>query len=380
MSNIDKARKWIVEGTNDAVFHGGIFWEKLNYDFGRISELGHTIIPADVIDAWYPPAPAVSRVLRENLEHIIHTCPPARPQSLIKTISQTREVPERLISCGTGSSQLIFLLLETLLTRKDLAMIIDPMYGEYLHVLENVVGCKIVSHILKAKNNFQISLNQIIKDVIQHKPKVIVIVNPNSPAGTYLSRAQVQELIAATPNKTMIVIDETYIEYVGKHESCETLVDQHPNLCILKSMSKVYALSGLRVGYLIANANITKRLISRIPPWSVSLPGQIAAIAALSNWKYYAEKIEKTHKLEALLFRELAKLPGLIPFPSVTNFILCQLRKITASQLIEKLRDKGVYIRNCDSMSKQFHNHFVRITVLDQESNNKVLHAIKSIL
>ncbi|MFA4872885.1 MAG: histidinol-phosphate transaminase [Patescibacteria group bacterium] len=377
MSNTGKMRKGQIDV---AAFHGGSFWEKFKYDFSRISELGHTIIPADVLDAWYPPAPAVSQVLRKHLEHIIHTSPPARPQSLIKTISQTREVPERLISCGTGSSQLIFLLLEILFTQKDLAMIIDPMYGEYLHVMEKVVGCKIVSHALKPENNFQVSLSQLIKDVIQHKPKVVVIVNPNSPAGTYMTRAQVQEFIAAVPKNTMIIVDETYIEYVGHHESCETLVDQHPNLCILKSMSKIYALSGLRVGYLIANASITKSLILRIPPWSVSLPGQMAAIAAISNWKYYAKKIEKTHKLEKLLFRELAKLPGLVTFPSVTNFILCQLKKISASLLIEKLKDKGVYIRNCDSMSKQFHNHFVRITVLDQESNNRVLHAIKGIL
>ncbi len=377
MKNTGKMKKALIDVP---AFHGGIFWEKLKYDFSRISELGHSIIPADVLDAWYPPAPAVSQVLRKHLERIIHTCPPARPQSLIKTISQTRDVPERLISCGSGSSQLIFLLLEILLTQKDLAMIIDPMYGEYLHVMEKVVGCKIVSHTLKPENNFQVSLSQLIKDVTRHKPKVVVIVNPNSPAGTFMSRAQVQELIAATPRKTMIVIDETYIEYVGTYESCETLVEQYPNLCILKSMSKIYALSGLRVGYLIANANITKMLVSRIPPWSMSLPGQMAAIAAFSNWKYYAKKIEKTHKLEKLLCRELAKLSGLVTFPSVTNFILCKLKKISASLLIEKLKDKGVYIRNCDSMSKQFRNHFVRITVLDQESNNKVFHAIKDIL
>ncbi len=369
-----------IDSGNITAFHGGSFWEAIDYDPTNIRKLGVEVIPADVLDAWYPPSQAVTSALKENLERIIHTCPPTESIRLIQTISRVREIPEKNILCGTGSSQLIFLLLQLLLSKEDTALLLDPMYGEYEHVLKRLVGCAVQSHVLNPDHEFHISIPSLASDITKYKPRVAIIVNPNSPTGVSLTKTHIQELLATTPKETIIVLDETYIEYMGMTESCESLVANNSRLCVLKSMSKIYALSGLRIGYLVAPESIIKKLKAHIPPWSVSLPAQIAGAVALNQSEYYQKKIAETRRLRQNLFKELQLIPKLIPFPSMTNFILCKLGGIKASSIIAKLKNESIFLRNCDSMSEQFHNDFIRITVMHEFANRKIVAGLKKYL
>jgi histidinol-phosphate/aromatic aminotransferase/cobyric acid decarboxylase-like protein len=92
-------------------------------------------------------------------------------------------------------------------------------------------------------------------------------------------------------------VDEAYVDYAGQDQSLEREACVRPNLIVLKSMSKVYALSGLRVGYLVAHPATVRALAPWTPPWSVSLPAQVAAIEALADPAYYQQKYLETHAL-----------------------------------------------------------------------------------
>lgn len=368
------------DSVHATAFHGGGFWNRLDYNPRRVGDLGISIIPADVLDAWYPPSPKVVKTLQENLEKMIHTCPPAQPIGLMRALSKARGIPENNILCGTGSSQLIFLLLQNLLQKNDTVMILDPMYGEYRFLAENVINAKVITYQLHSEHEFTVSIPEMASAITKHRPKLIILVNPNSPTGTSLSKDQVGELLSTIPPSTKLILDETYIEYVGNEESCEKLVQTNTRLCVLKSMSKVYALSGLRVGYLVASQHMIKEIAPFVPPWSVSLLAQIGGITALGETEYYEARLTETKELKEGLFQDLKKIPHIKPFPSVANFVLCRLKDYSASRLKKQLADKNVYVRNCDSMSEQFNDNFIRITVMDKEANEKIINALHQTL
>ena len=147
-------------------------------------------------------------------------------------------------------------------------------------------------------------------------------------------------------------------------------------------MSKVYALSGVRVGYIIANEKIVDKLGNFIPPWAVSLAGQVAGVEALKDEKYYQEKYQETHQLRKEMTEELSKIKSIKIYPSVANFFLIELldEKISAEEIVQRLRKQNIYIRNTDSMSSQFENKFLRIAVKNERVNKIIVAALRKIL
>ena len=126
-------------------------------------------------------------------------------------------------------------------------------------------------------------------------------------------------------------------------------------------------------------SSIINNLSSFIPPWSVSLLGQIAGVEALKDPKYYQKQYNKTHNLRKNFIKGLSDISSIKIFDSMANFFLVELinPKLSAKNIVNNLRKQKIYLRNCDSMSKQFKNDFVRITVREEKSNNKVTKALR---
>ncbi|MBS3175847.1 histidinol-phosphate aminotransferase family protein [Candidatus Woesearchaeota archaeon] len=358
-------------------FHGGASFDAIGSDFDRL-ESKSKVIRADVIDAWYDPAPNVVEALEKNLKWLLRNSAPTNSEGLIKTISKVRGIPPENLLVGGGSSDLMFAFF--LHYPFDSVTILDPMYGEYAHIFEKVLK-KIPQRVLqRPKDCFKISTDDILQG--SAGSDMIVIVNPNSPTGQYLTKDEVQKLLLALPKKTTLVIDETYIDFVGKDQSVEGLVPEHKNLVIIKSMSKVYALSGARVGYLAAHSDIIEQIRGHIPPWSVGLIGQVAGVEALKNEEYYEKRIAETHQLRENFATQLKEIPGITVYPSCTNFILLDISNTgkNSKQIYEELIKQNIYVRDVTSMGVQFDHNFIRIAVKDGQSNDKICSALKNIL
>ena len=153
------------------------------------------------------------------------------------------------------------------------------------------------------------------------------------------------------------------------------------NLVVIKSMSKVYGLSGARIAYLAASSSIIENVSRFIPPWSVSLVAQIAGIEALKDEQYYSEKYAETHALREEMIKDLQS-PSIKIFNSVANFFLINLTGagLSAKSIVEELRKQNIYLRNCDSMSKQFHDDFIRVAVKDKITNGIIVEALRKLL
>ncbi|MBN1448711.1 MAG: histidinol-phosphate aminotransferase family protein [Bacteroidetes bacterium] len=268
-----------------ACYHGGAFFEAIGDQFDDLQRR-KKVISADVLDAWFPPAPSVQSHLRDHLDWIIRTSPPTHAAGLGQVIARTRGAPAACILTGAGSSDLIFLAFRQWLQQDSRVLLLDPTYGEYSHVLHNVIGCRVERLELPRSTGYQLPLDALQRE-LRENYDLFVWVNPNSPTGLHTSRWEVEAILNDAPSKTRIWIDETYVEYAGVGQSLEPYAAASRNAIVCKSMSKVYALSGLRAAYLCAAPAQLERLRSITPPWAVSLPAQIAATHALQSREYY---------------------------------------------------------------------------------------------
>ena len=355
-----------------ACFHGGAFFEAIGTKFDTLDRSSQ-IINADVLDAWFPPSPRVLTALTDHLSWLLRTSPPTGCEGLIATIAEVRGLRPENILPGAGSSDLIFRALRQWMRPASRVLILDPTYGEYAHVLERVIGCTVDRIHLRRENGYVVDLERL-EATIAEGYDLAVLVNPNSPTGRHIPRAQLEAAIQRAPARTRVWIDEAYVEYSGPNQSLETFACRSENVVVCKSMSKAYALSGARVAYLVAGQHQLEQLRVITPPWVVSLPAQVAAVAALQDRHYYAARYAETTALRERFATELNAL-GLEVVPGIANFVLCHLPEAgpDAGTVVQRCRARNLFIRNAAQTGTRIGNRSLRIAVKDQATNPKIL-------
>ncbi|MGV3529221.1 MAG: aminotransferase class I/II-fold pyridoxal phosphate-dependent enzyme [Flavisolibacter sp.] len=355
-------------------YHGGSFFEAIGEDLQTISNASN-VINADVLDAWFPPSPRVIAALQENIPWLLQTSPPTHATGLEDAIAKARGVNKTSVLAGAGSSDLIFLALQNLLNKNSRVLVVDPCYGEYLHVLQHIIHCHVQRFSLHREEGFCLNADELVGE-IGNGYDMVILVNPNSPTGVYTEKEKLISVLRKVPASTLVRIDETYVEYIGASVSLETFAAASENIVVCKSMSKVYALSGARAAYLCAPPHLLEMLRSLSPPWSVSLPAQLAAIEALKDSAYYEEMYSQTHELRKQLFDDLKSLGITDIIPGCANFLLFFLpENISAEAFVSRCREKQLYLRTVENMSRSLTNG-VRIAVKDELSNRRMLKII----
>ncbi len=362
-----------------ACFHGGAFFGAIGEKFDHL-ERSQEIINADVLDAWFPPAPAVIEALEKWGSWIVRSSPPPDSAGLIATIAAARHLPDDAILPGAGSSDLIFLALRAWFDSSARVLILDPTYGEYAHVLEKVIRCRVDRFTLKRSQGYRIDSTELGR-MLQKNYDLVVLVNPNSPTGQHLRRNELEALLAKAPSTTRFWIDETYVDYVAPDQSIERYAAETENVVVCKSMSKVYALSGVRAAYLCANPAQLEFLRSITPPWAVSLPAQISAVRALESPDYYRQRYAETAALRMQLKTGLEAI-GVEVIPAVANFLLFHLPNSSpsANELIQRCAGRGLFLRDASTMGAQLGPHAVRIAVKDEQTNERMLTLLRQML
>jgi histidinol-phosphate/aromatic aminotransferase/cobyric acid decarboxylase-like protein len=318
--------------------------------------------------------------LSEHLPWLLHTSPPTGCEGLIETVAARRGVEPENILPGAGSSDLIFRALRQWLTPGSHALILDPTYGEYAHVLERVIGCTADRLTLSRQDGYEVDLARL-GAALADGYDLVVLVNPNSPTGQHVPRAQLERVLRQSPLRTRIWVDETYVEYAGAGESLERFAARSENVIVCKSMSKVYALSGARAAYLCAGPHQLEELHAITPPWVVSLPAQVAAVRALQDPGYYAARYFETAALRDELATRLREL-GLEVRPGIANFLLCHLPEWgpDAASVVRACRQRGLFLRDAAAMGTCLGTHSLRIAVKDAATNQRMVAIIRQVL
>lgn len=356
-------------------FHGGEFFKAVGNDFQSL-ENAQKIINADVLDAWYDPAPEIINTLNKQLPWLIKSSPPTHSEGLKQQLCERFSLlPENILLAG-GSSDVLFILFPNMLSKNDKVLILDPSYSEYSHLIQSVTQSVCIRYKLKKDQKFQIELSDFINFIHAQKPDYVVLINPNSPVGGHLSRDECLTLIKQFPFINFI-IDETYSDYLKPSVSLSSDVASFNNLIIIKSMSKVFALSGLRIGYLLACNTIVEKLSRFLAPWSVGTLAQCAAIMALQNMHYYEQKIKETLMLKNIILKQYRRLKNIAIYNSCANFFAIELHHTDADRVLNILKKDNIFIRNCQNMSVQFNNNFLRIAVKNEDQNQAIFSAFK---
>ncbi len=358
--------------------HGGAAFDALGHDFSRLDRLG-SIVPADVLDAWYDPSPVAVMAVQEHLAWALRASPPTHADGLRRTIAETRGLPGASLLLGGGTSALAYAILPRLARPGDRPLVLDPMYGEYRHWFEVVAGVRCARCPLTEDGGFEVPLDEYLKALAG--ADIAILVNPNSPTGRPVSRDFIRAVIDGLPRFGWLIVDETYSDFAEDDVSVESLVQTEPRLIVLKSLSKFWALSGVRAGYAVAHPDVARTLEPLIPPWSVGLLAQVAAIEALRDQGYYRAMAARTRELRAGMSGELAAIPGLRVFPSVTNFVLASTRSsgVSARAVADAARTRGVYVRDCGSQGQDTES-LLRVTVLDAPANTRIAATLREIL
>jgi len=214
--------------------------------------------------------------------------------------------------------------------------------------------------------------------------KVVFLCNPNNPTSMLIPHEAVVELLEKAREENVVVfLDEDFIEFVDdeNHHSFVNMVDKYPNLFILRTFTKFYGLTGLRVGYGIADQDTIEVFSRAKMPWNVNSLAQTAAIAALADKDHSRKTMEVVRSERKFLSDELAHIKGFRVFPAQSNFIFLDVREsgFTAAWLRKKMIKYGILVRDCSSFAG-LDAYYVRVAVRTRQENERLLEAFRKVL
>ena len=354
-------------------YHGGASFEAIGEQFDDLSRR-HRVIDADVLDAWFPPAPGVLDALREHLPWLVRTSPPTQCAGMLQAIAAARGLDSDGLVPAAGSSALIFLALPLWLSPSSRALILDPSYGEYAHVLEHVVGCRVTRLPLARRDGYRVNVDRLAT-LLRQAFDLVVLVNPNNPTGQHVSADVLRQVLSEAPRETVVWIDEAYVDYVDPRASLERWAQTTANVVVCKSLSKGLALSGVRAAYLCGARRLVESLRRLTPPWAVALPAQLAVVTALRDSAYYLRRYHETHALREKLAAGLRSCGGLDVLAGATNSVLCHLPDggPTAAEVAALCRERDLFIRDAGATSRALGDRVLRVAVKDGDTNRRIV-------
>jgi threonine-phosphate decarboxylase len=283
------------------------------------------------------------------------------------------------ILVGNGSTELIHLVARFLAPKQAIVPI--PTFAEYEDAVRLAGGrCLFVK--ARADKGFSWALETILGRLGQ--ANILFLCTPNSPTGYLMPGADIYNIIhACKKHKIVLVIDETFLDFVagGEQRSFVNLAARTSNIIVLRSFTKLYALPGLRLGYLVGGQTLVRKLSRMQPPWMVNTLAQAAGLEALKDRPYAAQTVVQVNLEKEWLIAELSKTPGLLPCPSAANFILCRIatKKIDSAALTDEMAREGILIRDC-STYQGLDKHFIRVAVRTREENARLISSLREVL
>lgn len=273
---------------------------------------------------------------------------------LRRELAARNSVAEEEVVVGNGSAELIWLTALAFLDPGETAVVVGPTFGEYARA-SRVVGA--VAHDYRATpaDHFAVDPPTVAAVVRATDARVVFICNPNNPTGVLLPLGAVEALAEAVPG-SLIVVDESYRQFVDEPPASMPLLDRG-NVVLLRSLTKDYALAGLRLGYALASAETASALDRVRPPWSVNAVAQAAGLAAIRDGAHLERSRAEARRARGYLAAALADL-GLRVLPPAANFLLVEVGEARAVRAA--LLQHGVCVRDCTSFGLP---RFVRIGV-----------------
>jgi threonine-phosphate decarboxylase len=309
------------------------------------------------------------RAITESRNDLAHY-PEPFSDTLAARIATLHGIDVRSVLCGNGSTELIYLIARALSPKK--VLIPAPTFSEYERACRLVPGCECVKFELSAENNFDVDPDKFIAAL--HGCDMAFLCNPNNPTGRLVDKKSVRAIAnAAERSSCCLVVDEAFIDFTPE-QSVLLNVGDSSGLIVLRSLTKFYALAGLRIGYGVFPLPLIERLRSNKEPWSVNALAQRAAIAALGDEAYYVRTMQVMQAEKQFLEQGL-KNSGIDFVLSAPNYYLLKMKN--AQNAIVCLRSKGILVRDCSNFAG-LDETYIRIAVRSRAENAALLQELAS--
>ena len=344
--------------------HGGDIYNYKEYD--RILDFSTNINP-------FGPSERVITAARTAVREMSRY-PDNRCRALVQTMSDQLNLPESYILCGNGAADLIFSLV--LAERPKKALITAPTFSEYEQAL-HTVGCQIWYAYLYTNKQFE--LDEEFLTYLTADLDMIFLCSPNNPTGKKVSKELLQKILKkCEENQIRFVLDECFYEFLENPQkmTMQSEIIQHPKLVVLRAFTKMHAMPGLRLGYLLcSDLSLLEHIQMVRQPWSVSNIAQAAGIAAVQDQERVAYVrqyiIEERRRIEQ-------KLEGMeISYtPSDANYILLYREEKEEASLYEELLKHHILIRDCQNYVGLKKGYY-RIAIKKKEENDRLLSVLE---
>ncbi len=276
------------------------------------------------------------------------------------------------ILAGNGSDEIIDLLCRAYLT-PGREVIVPGLTFSYYRIASLVCGAEVVPSGMK---DFRIDVDDILRKSSE-KTGIVFLANPNNPTGTCLAEEEILRLCNGLPPETLIVLDEAYAAFVRQNDflSAAELIDSHPNVATVHTLSKSHGLAGLRVGFCVACEPIISALARIKPPFNVNILALKAGAAALLDTDFLKKTLEITWQGLDYLYAEVHKL-GLSCVQSQTNFVLVRVGD-GCSRVYEELLKRGIITRAMTSFGL---DEYLRVSIGLPRENEAFIRALREVL
>lgn len=327
----------------------------------------------------YGPAPACLDVLRNVQAKSLYTYTDAYKRGVKSALSERFSadfnIAEKRIILGYGAEDILKQLVQFFLTRNSKLMIPAYSWWYYKAIASEVGGINIEYPLIRGEDRFHYDIDQMLSLIKKETPALVFISSPNNPTGNSISDEELRTVLDNLTHTT-VALDEAYWAK-GNNQRARDLVEKYPNLVILRTFSKYFALAGVRIGYALIGENLTPFYNMANRYLGYNLLSEKLALAALDSQAYYQSISQKMEDDKKRYYEELGELKGFTVFKSDANFVLVEIPLAIRDSLKKHLEDNGILIK---FMNEEILNSHLRITIGTQEENRTVIETIKNFM
>lgn len=274
---------------------------------------------------------------------------------------------------GNGATELIYLFARTIQAKR--VLLLQPTFNEYERAFKQY-GAQCTYHYLQPEDSFSLNCEMLLDEIRLNKPEVVVICNPNNPTGSYIESEKIEEiLLTLNRYNGYLLVDESFAEFENQGTAISLL--EHPKLLLIRSLTKFYAIAGIRLGYGLGHEALIEQMNDYKEPWTLNGFASHMVPYLLQDKAYQDQTQTWYFKEKAYMEEQLKTIPFLTVFPSYANFFLCRTF-IPNKILMKELMKYDIYIRTCEDF-KGLKNEFVRLALRSRPENEQLIKALKNI-
>jgi histidinol-phosphate aminotransferase len=323
----------------------------------------------------YPPIPAVQEAAAKALTGL-NRYPDPTNSALRRRLSDRHGVPPQRIAIGNGSCDVLLAAGEALLEPGAELVYAWPSFSVYPH-LAAASGARALEVPLDAEHRHDLAA---MRREITVATRLVIVCNPNNPTSTALPLDEIAAFVADVPRHVCVILDEAYIEFSMLQDPDESLalLDKHPNLVLLRTFSKIYGLSGLRVGYGLAGSEEFRTAVDQVrQPFFCNAAAQAAALEALNHQDEVTRRVER-NLAERIGLEDGLRGLGIEPADSQANFVWFDVGEGREEpDIVRGLAERGVLVRAGSALGRE---GALRVTVGTQAENERFLDALGALL